>query len=199
MSSFLGILHKIAAHPWVYDRIQTAAGQRKSLERIAKQVAAMPVETVIDVGGGTGATRELWPRSCRYICLDIEMPKLRGFHSKAPGGFGVMGDATRMPIASDVADVVVCMAVVHHLTDDMFEKVIGEALRVLKPGGSLVLLDPVLNRNRWLGLVLWKLDRGSNPRTAEELRKKVESRFRIAHWENYSVYHEYVLGIGVRA
>jgi ubiquinone/menaquinone biosynthesis C-methylase UbiE len=195
---FLNIFHKLAAHPWVYDRIQTAAGQKISLERIRKILGDLDADVIVDVGGGTGATRSIWPKGCRYICLDIEMPKLIGFRSKNANGLAVLGDATRMPFGDGVADILVCMAVVHHLTDTMLEQALDEAFRVLRVGGRVVLLDPVLDRNRWLGRALWRLDRGSNPRTAEDLREKLESRFELAHWENYAVYHEYVLGIGVR-
>ena len=198
MSSLLEILHKIAAHPWVYDRIQTVAGQKTSLARIRARISCSARDLIIDVGGGTGATRSVWPDGCRYVCLDIEMPKLRGFHSKHPGGLGVLGDATRMPFADGAADVFVCVAMVHHLTDEMFDQLFEEAFRVLRPGGRVVLLDPVLNRDRWLGLALWRLDRGSNPRTADELRGRLASRFQVEHWESYAIYHEYVLGIGVR-
>jgi hypothetical protein len=63
----------------------------------------------------------------------------------------------------------------------------------------LILLDPVLNRRRLAGQLLWKFDRGSYPRTEEDLHKKLESRFKIIHWEKFAIYHEYVFGIGVRS
>jgi ubiquinone/menaquinone biosynthesis C-methylase UbiE len=197
-AAMLEILHKIAAHPWVYDRIQSFAGQEENLDRISRHADAMRAQTIVDVGGGTGTSRRLWPAACRYICLDIEMPKLERFRSKVRGGLAVLSDATRMPIATGAVDVVMCIAVVHHLSDTMFDQVLEEALRVLKRGGRLILLDPVLNRERLAGRILWRLDRGSYPRTSEELRKKLEARFEVAHWEKFTIYHEYVLGIGVR-
>ena len=192
------LLHNVAAHPWIYDQIQTLSGQERTLERISRQAAAIHPETVVDVGGGTGATRRLWPADCRYVCLDIEMPKLRGFRSKVPDGLAVLSDAGRMPIATGSVDVVICMAVVHHLTDATLDQVFEETLRVLRVGGRLILVDPVLNKKRWMGRLLWRLDRGSYPRTTEELRKKLEGRFEVIHWERYAVYHEYVFGIGLR-
>jgi len=197
-AAIVEMLHEIASHPWIYDRIQNFAGQKENLGRIARHTGAMDAETVVDVGGGTGTSRTLWPTNCRYVCLDIEMPKLERFRSKVPGGLAVLSDATRMPLANGSVDVVMCMAVVHHLTDAMFDQVLGEALRVLKLGGHLILLDPVLNRELLMGRILWRLDRGSYPRTAEELRKKMEGRFKIVHWDKFTIYHEYILGIGVR-
>jgi SAM-dependent methyltransferase len=103
-----------------------------------------------------------------------------------------------MPIANASVDVVMCMAVVHHLTDAMLDNVLGEALRVLKLGGHLILLDPILNRERLAGRILWCLDRGSYPRTEQDLRRKLGSRVKIIHWEKFAIYHEYVFGIGIR-
>jgi SAM-dependent methyltransferase len=127
------------------------------------------------------------------------MPKLAGFRSNVPDGLAILSDATKMPIVTGSVDVLMCMAVVHHLTDAMLEQVFEEALRVLKVGGHLILLDPVLNRQRLAGQLLWKFDRGSYPRTEEDLHKKLESRFKIIHWEKFAIYHEYVFGIGVRS
>jgi len=69
---------------------------------------------------------------------------------------------------------------------------------VLRAGGHVILLDAVINRQRLAGRMLWRLDRGSYPRTEEDLREKLESRFKIIHWEKFAIYHEYVFGIGVR-
>jgi len=198
-TAIIEMCHKIAAHPWIYDRIQILAGREQVLKRVLRKTATLRAETVVDVGGGTGAWRRLWPAGCRYICLDIEMPKLRGFRSKVPAGLAVLSDASSMSIAAASADVVTCIALMHHLPDAMLEQVFEEALRVLRVGGHLILLDPVISRERWVGRILWRLDRGSYPRTAEELRKKLESRFKITHWERDAMYHEYVFGIGVRS
>jgi ubiquinone/menaquinone biosynthesis C-methylase UbiE len=198
IAATIEVLREIAAHPWVYDRIQNLAGQKENLDRIARHTDVMGVETIVDVGGGTGASRTLWPASCRYVCLDIEMPKLKGFRSKVPGGLAVLSDATHMPIATGTVDIVMCMAVVHHLADAMLDQVFVEALRVLKVGGRLILLDPVVNRERLAGRILWRLDRGSYPRTEEDVRERLESRFKILHWEKFAIYHEYIFGIGVR-
>ena len=59
-------------------------------------------------------------------------------------------------------------------------------------------VDAVLNQQRPAGLVLWSLDRGSHPRSEHELKMKLKDRFEVIHWETFVIYHEYVLGIGIR-
>jgi len=195
----LKFLHELASYPQVYDRIQRLAGVRQVYARISGQMSANGTGAyVVDVGGGTGAMRRLWPADCRYVCLDIEMPKLRGFRSKVADGLALQTDATKMPIASGCADSIVCTAVAHHLTDAMLADVLRESVRVLKPGGRMFFLDPVLTRDRLVGRMIWWLDRGSYPRTAEALRNVFSQHLQIAHWERFAVHHEYVFGVGVR-
>jgi ubiquinone/menaquinone biosynthesis C-methylase UbiE len=198
MTGPIEFLHKIAAQPRVYDWIQMLVGQRQLLKRVAQQTHDLLPETVIDVGGGTGSMRALWPAKCRYLCLDIEMPKLTGFRSKVPDGLAVLSDATRMSIADRSADVVICKFMMHHLTDSMLTQMLDESLRILRSNGRLILIDPILNPRRVVGRMLWSLDRGSHPRTEEGLRKKLEEGFKVVHWEKFTIYHEYVFGIGLR-
>jgi ubiquinone/menaquinone biosynthesis C-methylase UbiE len=191
-------LHRLAAHPWIYDRIQTAAGHDRVLEWLSKEIAPLSPNVVLDIGGGTGTVRNLFSANCLYICLDLEMPKLLGFRSAVPSGLAVLGDATSMPVSDGCADMVICKSVTHHLTDLMLEQAFDESRRVLRAGGHLILFDAILNHQRLAGRVLWRLDRGSYPRSEDELHKKLQGRFKIVHWEKFAVYHEYILGIGVR-
>jgi ubiquinone/menaquinone biosynthesis C-methylase UbiE len=194
-----GILHQLVAHPWVYDRIQALAGQKQVVDRMSVRIASLSPKVVVDIGGGTGKMQNVLPSDCRYICLDLEMPKLMGFRAGAPEGrLAVLGDATLMPMADDCVDMVICKSVTHHLTDMMLDRAFDESRRVLRAGGHLVLLDAVLSPRRFAGRMLWALDRGSYPRAEDELHERLKSRFRIAHWEKFAVYHEYVFGIGVR-
>src|SRR5438477_915767 len=101
------LLHKFAAHPFVYDWIQTLAGNGKVLERLSQGLVPLNPRVVVDIGGGTGSVRDLLAADCRYVCLDVEMPKLEGFRTKVAGGLAILGDATSMPIRDASADVVI--------------------------------------------------------------------------------------------
>jgi len=165
---------------------------------LSREITPLRPKVVVDIGGGTGIVRNLFAADCRYICVDLEMPKLLGFRSAVPSGLAVLGDATSMPISDGCADMVICKSVTHHLTDLMLEQAFDESRRVLRTDGHLLLFDAVLNRELCAGRFLWRLDRGSYPRTEVDLRGKFESKFKIIHWEKFSIYHEYVLGIGIR-
>jgi ubiquinone/menaquinone biosynthesis C-methylase UbiE len=197
----LRFLHKLAAHPWVYDRIQLLAGAGEVYHKLQSHLPRLNgTLCVLDVGGGTGTLKKLWPKDSTYICLDIDPAKLRGFREKEPLGLAVLADALRMPFADRSIDVLVCMFVAHHLDEKMFGFGIREFRRVLKPCGTLLFLDPLRVPDRALSRVLWAFDRGECPRTADCLRGYLETDFRLTHWETFTIYHQYILGVAeVRA
>src|SRR5258705_11896101 len=97
------LLHRLATRPWVYDQIQSFAGLERVHEKLSKGIAALSPKVIVDIGGGTGNVRNLFGPDCRYVCLDVELPKLTGFRSKIPGGLAVLADATSVPIINSWA------------------------------------------------------------------------------------------------
>jgi SAM-dependent methyltransferase len=128
--------------------------------------------------------------------VDIEWEKLQGFRGKFPEGDGIWGDATRLPIATGSVDTAICMFIAHHLNNDHLLGMLNELERALRPGGRLILVDPVLDQQRIAGRILWKLDRGSFPRTAAALTEILKQRFALEYLEEFAVWHGYVLGVG---
>ncbi len=193
------ILHRLAATAWIYDLIQKLAGGDVSWARLKSQIEPLSqVSIVLDVGGGTGRLRSLWPTTCIYICLDVEWPKLQGFLSKYRKGAALLSDAIRNPLNSRSVDVVICVDVTHHIPDELLPLLFSESARVLKDSGKLILLDAIWAPARWLARLLWKYDRGSYPRAAATLHALVSKHFTIDYWEHYSVYHEYILCVATK-
>jgi ubiquinone/menaquinone biosynthesis C-methylase UbiE len=188
------LLHRVVARPWVYDLAQIAAGARTVRRKVAEKISALHgVPLALDIGGGTGAVGEMWETSTKYICLDIDPEKFEGFRERNPPGVPLLGDATQLPIADRSIDVVLCNSVTHHLSDEPFERMVGEAARVLKEKGKMILTDAVWEPRRFVGRMFWKYDRGSYPRTAAALRRAVSSRFNVLSWEHFTVWHEYFI------
>ena len=201
MSGMLtGILHRIVARPWVYDLAQVAAGARTVRGRVAAQAAQLQgARLVLDIGGGTGAVGDMWDSRTKYICLDIDPLKLKGFVARNPTGVALNGDATRLPIADGSIDVVLCNSVTHHLTDDLLERMVSETARVLKPGGRMILTDAVWAPRRWAGRLLWHYDRGSYPRPMNVLKSLVACHLTIRRWDPFAVWHEYFICVADRS
>jgi len=190
----LKALHRIASFGPVYDLIQTVGGIKLVYGRFRRVLQDHTgYHTVLDIGGGTGRIQNLLSSGCRYYCLDNEMPKLLQFRSRTVGGLAILGDATATPVAGASMDLVLCVAVSHHLNDSEFERLLAEVARILRPGGRLMFYD-ALWQPTWLpGRLLWSLDRGSNPRSKSDLLTFLTAHMRLTHQEEFRMAHEYML------
>lgn len=186
--------HKLASAGPVYDLIQTALGVKLLYRRIRQVLNAQAdYRDVLDLGGGTGRILTLLDSACKYYCLDNESPKLLQFRKHTHDGMAILGDATMAPIAGASMDLVICIAVSHHLNDAELQSMLKEILRILRPAGRLIFFDP-LWVSQWIpGRLLWWFDRGSHPRPKAVLLNILTGHLRIVHQERIRLAHEYVL------
>jgi ubiquinone/menaquinone biosynthesis C-methylase UbiE len=118
------------------------------LRDVLMEVAAATADdTVLDLGSGTGLlTLAAARKACRVIALDAsaEMLARTARNVRAEGMDDVElihGDMRRIPLPDESVDLVVSSYAFHHLGDDGKELAAAEALRVLRPGGRLVVVD----------------------------------------------------------
>ncbi len=123
----------------------------REIERTSKrytrdQVPAGEPLLVLDIGCGTGVNaRHLSAKGHRVIGLDLSPVAVEGFCEG--GGVGVVADAASgLPLADATFGLVFASEVIEHLEDTTF--FLDEVLRVLRPGGRLVLSTP--NSSFWL-------------------------------------------------
>jgi SAM-dependent methyltransferase len=112
-------------------------GRRIIVSRILRRYAP-PHARILDVGCGTGATTAALSRFGSVSGLDMGLAALR--HAHANGLSVARGSAENLPVASGRLDVVVALDVLEHLDDD--RRALGEMLRVLRPGGVLLVMVP---------------------------------------------------------
>jgi uncharacterized protein YbaR (Trm112 family) len=177
-----------AAAPFVYDVVQQLAGARRILRRIEPMLEGAAGVLVLDVGGGTGSLEALLPASARYLWLDSDPKKLRGFRAKSQSP-AMLADATSLPLRSRSVDWAVSVGVSHHLSDGQLGRMLDELRRVAT---KLFFLDAVLTPRR-ISRLLWHYDQGRYPRTAGELRSEIGARFDVERDEEFTIYHRYLL------
>ncbi|NUP10436.1 MAG: class I SAM-dependent methyltransferase [Polyangiaceae bacterium] len=110
--------------------------------------AAEPRGSILDDGCGNGIfiehLRERGAGVTRFFGIDLSFGMLRHARRRhedldLPGAV-VRADACRLPFADSSFDVVYARSLLHHLPDP--SEGVREIARVLKPGGTMVALDP---------------------------------------------------------
>ena len=121
--------------------------ERTFKSRVLERARITDGESVLDLGCGTGtlAIAAGASASTTVVGLDTDPAILRRARSKASAaGVEVSFDegfSTDLPYADGRFDVVISTLFFHHLRDADKVETLAEVLRVLKPGGRLVLGD----------------------------------------------------------
>ena len=193
------LVHKLVALPSVYDCVQFLAGAPIVFRQLAPILQKLtPGAIIVDMGGGTGLVRQFCPPACKYLCIDMDLQKLRGHRSRQKDGLLIVGDVTRSPIKNVSIDAILCTNMSHHLEDQALAGLVSESRRILNDSGFLLFLDAVWSPTRVVGRLLWRYDRGANPRTPETLYATISRHLRIIEQQRIIVYHEYALFVGMK-
>jgi ubiquinone/menaquinone biosynthesis C-methylase UbiE len=192
------VLGSVVSNGFVYDTLQRAVGSnrfdtiiRNALEPIA------PDCTVIDAGGGTGLSRNIWPLHCDYVIIDNDPVKLEAYARKNLPGKAIIGDITAFDFESGSVDFVFSKWVSHHLDDQSLEGFLVDSSRILNVGGKLVFFEALYSTDKALSKVMWRYDRGSCPRNEETLLGVLNRHFTASRTDFIDTpFHRHVLYIG---
>lgn len=130
-----------------WDNVSTSAGFRELRERILRISAPTPEDRVLDLGAGTGLLAlALAPRVRSVEAVDASSPMLMRLNEYARAGghenvTTVEADLRSLPLPDCAFTLVVSNYAFHHLDRSGKALALGEARRVLVPGGRLVIAD----------------------------------------------------------
>lgn len=131
---------QIACRYDLINDLQSAGLHRLWKRKLVRLAAVKPTDHVLDVCCGTGdiATR-LAHRAERVVGCDFSPEMLAEARARTSQVEWVQGDALDLPFPDASFDVVTIGYGLRNLAD--FDRGIRELLRVLKPGGRLLILD----------------------------------------------------------
>jgi phosphatidylethanolamine/phosphatidyl-N-methylethanolamine N-methyltransferase len=140
-----------------YD-VGQAVGERFAFRRLRERLwtKAPAVGKILEVGVGTGVNLPYYPAGARVTAIDfsdrmLDRAKRRAVHLRVPVDLALM-DAQHLDFPDGTFDAVVATCVFCSVPDPVAG--LREALRVLKPGGRLFLLEHVRSESLVLGKVI---------------------------------------------
>jgi len=176
----------------------------------AELAASAGGRDVLELGVGTGLSLGYYPPGVQVIGIDLSAEMLEKAERRvARLGLGNVAlrcmDASRMDLPDRAFDVVVCMYVVSVVPD--LDRVMAEVRRVLRPGGSVVIVNHLAFGNPLLAAVERLLARfagslGFQPGTALARVERAAGMRRLSlrrigpfgFWTLLHLRHEPVLG-----
>lgn len=144
------------AWQWALRRRTFAAFTRRVLPRLARR---KPGLRVVDLGAGVGwLSNRLALLGHHPLAVDLTVDDRDGLGAArhydlsnrlAPLWPRAQAEFDRLPLADGAADLVIYNASLHYSTD--YAVTLGEALRVLRPGGTLAVLESPIYRKEESG------------------------------------------------
>ncbi len=124
----------------IYERVI----RRVNLLPLLELLALESTSRLLDLGGGTGRVSGGMSRMVeRVVLTDVSWGMMREANCK-PGVNPVNAHAERLPFPDGSFDRILMVDAFHHLCDQ--EESVGEMMRVLAPGGRLVVEEPNIEK-----------------------------------------------------
>jgi SAM-dependent methyltransferase len=148
-SGFAPILHPLAP-PWFNQLIDDL--QYRALRRALTLAAIPPGARFLDVGCGTGRwVRRYGDLGFSAVGVDATIGMLqmaRAHDTRAPLTTGL---AQSLPFSDAAFDCISDITVVQHIPYEFHSKALQEMLRVLKPGGRMILMEVICGKDPHIG------------------------------------------------
>ncbi|MDB4442193.1 class I SAM-dependent methyltransferase [bacterium] len=113
-----------------------------------------------------------------YLALDISLNYISALQLKNFENVSViLGDAIKSPLKKQSVDMCLLINCAHHFDDNSFDLLLEEIIRILKPGGRILFIDPITDRGGILQKFILSLDRGDYCRSSTEIFNKLNKNF----------------------
>lgn len=124
----------------------------------------------LEVAVGTGLNLPLYPAEVTLTGIDLSEGMLDLARARGRAATLQQGDAQDLPFGDGSFDTVVCTFGLCAIPDH--EAAVGEMVRVLRPGGRLILVDHVASTSWYLRAGQWLLERVTVPFAGEHFLRR---------------------------
>jgi phosphatidylethanolamine/phosphatidyl-N-methylethanolamine N-methyltransferase len=132
---------------------------RRRIARAISHMKIAPGERVLDMGIGTGASLDFYPRHSQIVGIDLSGGMLREcrkrMHHRGPAAFGSVqlfqANVLELPFADNSFDHIFISHVISVVSDPY--RLIREAQRVAKPDSRIFIVNHFQSTNRFIAMV----------------------------------------------
>lgn len=135
----------------MYDLVARLAGAGRIYRRLVEQAELVAGQKVLEVGCGTGNVAAAAVKAApgiEMIAVDPDHLALRRARRKVGPVEFREEYAQRLSAADGTFDRALSSLMLHHIGDDEKPRVLSELYRVVKPGGSVHVVDIIEHRHR---------------------------------------------------
>jgi ubiquinone/menaquinone biosynthesis C-methylase UbiE len=117
----------------------------KTEEQVFTETVDVAGRHIVDVGcGGGEMIRSLRARGATAVGIECAIARLEAARAADPDHAGdyLEGVGEKLPLEDEIFDIATFFFSLHHVPMDRMKDALGEATRVLKPGGHLYVAEP---------------------------------------------------------
>lgn len=184
--------------PRLYHRfVRPQWSTQKYIHDHIRSMVSLKNRNVLDFGCGTGANCSICYAG-NYYGVDPDAQRIEFAKELHPDYDFMVFDEKHIPLADQAIDLILIIAVLHHIPDDKITSYLHEFRRVLKPDGQMMIIEPYLCPRRKLGnWFMQKYDNGEYIRSEDgylklfdhgEYQYEVIKRFRKFYFYNELVF-----------
>jgi SAM-dependent methyltransferase len=173
----MSVLSDLISSPTIWNVIQHVLGAPDFKKQLYSAVLG-PSGRLLDFGCANGHIADVFLRY-EYYGLDLDPRAIKRaaevFRAHANMHF-LCADIRTRPFSEGYFDQVLFAGTIHHLDERQLSDVLVEMQRLLKPGGTIHIVEPVRQASDgWQPRLLRWLDRGRHPRNLKQIKEAVEA------------------------
>ncbi len=130
---------------WEWFTFLCNGGERRSRDKILRHLPTAPHLKLLDVAVGDGVYLDWLPRDWEVVGVDISTTQLAACRQREAGRDIplALGEAEDLPFRDDTFDCALSIGGFNYFNDP--ERALREMVRVVRPGGTIVVADEVPN------------------------------------------------------
>ncbi|MGZ7442391.1 class I SAM-dependent methyltransferase [Paenibacillus sp. TH7-28] len=140
----------------------------KYIHNHIKSHFAMDNKMVLDFGCGTGANSCMSPVD-KYYGIDVNLKRIEFAKRLFKNHTFMVFDGKRIQIPDQTVDLILIVAVLHHIPNELISHYLHEFRRVLKPEGNVAVIEPYLSqKSRFNNWFMTRFDDGNYIRNEDD-------------------------------